>query len=61
MGVSPRVRRRAWTLYLLMAILAIVLGVVMFLLAGGLHSMPVLPYSLFIPASGPQVAPTLLA
>lgn len=61
MAVSPRVRRRAWTLYLLMAILAVVLGVVMFLLAGGMHSMPVLPYSLLMPVSGPQVAASLLA
>jgi hypothetical protein len=33
--VSPKLRHRAWTLYLLMAFLAIIFGVVMFLLAGG--------------------------
>jgi hypothetical protein len=32
---SPKLRRRAWTLYLFMAFVAIALGVLMFLFAGG--------------------------
>ena len=33
---SPQLRRRAWTLYLVMAVVAIVLGVLLYLLTGPL-------------------------
>ena len=33
---SPHLRHRAWTLYLVMAFVAIVLGVVLYLLSGPL-------------------------
>jgi hypothetical protein len=57
---SPHLRHRAWTLYLWMAVLAIVLGVLMFVLGGGWHSRstsPQSPIGLLIPAVAPAAAP----
>lgn len=57
---SPQLRRRAWTLYLWMAVLAIVLGALMFVLAGGWHAAPTTPASaplgMLSPATGPLAA-----
>ncbi|HVZ20799.1 MAG TPA: hypothetical protein VG871_07040 [Vicinamibacterales bacterium] len=46
---SPKLRRRAWTLYLFMAFVAIALGVLMFLFAGGWWRSP---SSQLIPPAG---------